>query len=720
MSQGDSAPHHIPPQSAQSPARAADVGSARPAQQSHGQHDDTGPQHPRDMSGFPLAEQPPEGAKAPIARGILHPPELGGSFPEPPFIPHSSPIGGLSQPAMVACLYSTGSPRPLVPQSASSFSRPRSTTQPALPTKTPVGLPPDHGSPQPAHPPHSIAARRILTPKSPRAAGPSRAAMRSLEAAQHSANLQGITGLRGRALTHDSQTYGPGPSPLGASPQLYSSASSERPAAQSPTRPMSSLSRSLSQPSLAQDFKPAPIEPIPPVGTKRDHGGRSVLSGPPFPASFPTAQPLGTPGGWPEARRTPVTGSVSASVVRSLSLSEGQPVLAITPQHGEEILVPVDVHQGSRQADQKRQRNAGASARFRQRKKEREREQQEEMQKLDAENKELTRRNEELAKRCQELESHRDFYRHERNRLRDALYRFPGGQEWAERGPRSPVMTTTMPEPLPPDSNAQQFHQPPAPSLLPPPTPAAPHPHSESSHPHFQQQQGQQQQQQQQQQHAPPFPTPSRPVTAPRQPQHIRTVSYNDVSTLEPSARRRRTDSEPQLPSSYRLGSQQKQQHTTPAPTPLSLPPLSHAISGPSPGLSPGSFGVPPSPHVTPPPVPSLTPPATAPPGPPGAACLPPLRFDHPLHQHHPGPGTGPGQQASITTPTATPPPLLAAPLGPPQPRPSSTGSPYMTAATTRPVPYETGWATVTRPEDVAATTLTSKSGGGGGNGGHP
>ncbi|KAL1840110.1 hypothetical protein VTJ49DRAFT_805 [Mycothermus thermophilus] len=425
------------------------------------------------------------------------------------------------------------SPRPPGPQ-GSSTSRPRSTTQPALPTNSPAGPPPDHGSPQAVHP-HSIAARRILTPKSPRTAGPSRATMSIRSWTLTSRGISAVLQLRPKRQTRGTVT-----NPADIEP--FQVALSAQPG---PGIRQTSADRTDS------------------VGRDKTGSWRPV--GPVRP-SLPC----------------PVPDESASQHVRWLGRCE--------VDAGNRFGVSdcaVDVHQGSRQADQKRQRNAGASARFRQRKKEREREQQEEMQKLDAENRELARRNEELVKRCQELEAHRDFYRNDRNRLRDALSRLPGGREWAERGPPSPVMTTTMPEPLPPDSNTLQLHQPP-PSLL-PPTSGAPHQHPE---PHSQfRQQGQQQQH-----HAPPVPTPSRPVTAPREPHHIRPASYSDVSILEPPARRRRTDSEPQLPSSYRLVSQQQYQQTTPpgSESPgLRRPSVPARHTAPSTFFSPSTHGTP-------------------------------------------------------------------------------------------------------------------------------
>jgi hypothetical protein len=237
---------------------------------------------------------------------------------------------------------------------------------------------------------------------------------------------------------------------------------------------------------------------------------------------------------------------------------------------------------------------------------------------LENENRDLERKNEELAKRYQELEAQRDHYRTDRNRLRDVLSQMPGGKEWADRGPPSPVLRAPGVH-FTSDNSAALHHQQP-----PPPSPA----YSQPQH------------------HPPQF---HQSFVQPLAQQHSRPGSYGDSSGLEPPARRRRTDSEPQLPtSSYILM------------TPTSLPPITGPIHPPP----PPTFGMPPSPHVTPPP-------------PPGNARLPPLRFDQ------------------SRTPSTTPPPIPTAPPPPSMPLPSA--SPYVT---TRRLPYETGWATDPRPDE--------------------
>ncbi|KAK3295949.1 uncharacterized protein B0H64DRAFT_417534 [Chaetomium fimeti] len=616
MSQGDSAPRPASRNSSRSPATATNTATSPPLQRSRAYRDDSRSQPPlRDPSGF-LG-----GNGTPDTRRISNPAGSYASLPgQSPSLSQPSASGGSQQPGMGAGQYGAeGSPSQHFIYQTPGLTTPRSTHQ-TIPSTTSPARPPtsaDRGSPQAVHP-YPMAARRILTPKSPRTTSLSRAAMRTVDA-QHLATSLPTPGPRGATSGHDAQTYGSAASPLGPPPQLRNPTPGQGPAASGPTRPTSSLARSLSHPNLGHAPPPTPVtEPSQPRSLKREHSGRPVMSGPPFASPLSASQQYGASGVMGDPRWGPgLFGSMPAGGGGNVGMNEGQPLLTITPRHGDEIVVPIDVHQGSKQADQKRQRNAGASARFRQRKKEREKEQQEELQKLESDNRELERRNEELARRFQALEAEREFYRNERNRLRDIVSQMPGGSEWAGREPPSPILGAAG-GPSASDGSVMLAHQAP-----PPPPPPPSHGHSQSQH------------------HQAPF---YQSLVHPLAHANSRSGSYGDSSGLEPPARRRRTDSEPQLPtSSYNLM------------TPTTLPP----ITGPSPPHS--TFGIPPSPHVTPP----L-----------GVARLPPLRFDQ------------------ARTPSTTPPPIPTAP--PPQPIPSQSNSPYIRA---RRFPHETGWATDPRPE---------------------
>lgn len=115
----------------------------------------------------------------------------------------------------------------------------------------------------------------------------------------------------------------------------------------------------------------------------------------------------------------PATASRDAVSMVTISTSQGL------------IHVPVDTHQASRLADEKRARNAGASARFRQRRKDKEREASTNIDRLQQQARDL-------GLRVRDVEVQRDFYRDERNRLRDMLLRMPGIRPADIEGPPSP------------------------------------------------------------------------------------------------------------------------------------------------------------------------------------------------------------------------------------------------------------------------------------------
>lgn len=146
-------------------------------------------------------------------------------------------------------------------------------------------------------------------------------------------------------------------------------------------------------------------------------------------------------------------GSVGSA--RQTSASDPIQLLTINTSQGSYRL-PVEVHQASRLADEKRARNAGASARFRQRRKEKEREATTTIEKMQHQTRELERR-------IREVEQERDFYRGERDRMRDVLNRTPETRHLVMQGPPSPQTLRTG-----------SYHDPSPPSQAPGPPVAAP------------------------------------------------------------------------------------------------------------------------------------------------------------------------------------------------------------------------------------------------------
>ncbi|EXL65497.1 hypothetical protein FOPG_18274 [Fusarium oxysporum f. sp. conglutinans race 2 54008] len=104
---------------------------------------------------------------------------------------------------------------------------------------------------------------------------------------------------------------------------------------------------------------------------------------------------------------------------------------------GSETPIPVhiDFSQGSKKADEKRQRNAAASTRHRMKKKIMQEENSKQLQELRDE-----RRLMEI--RIEELIQQRDFYREDRNRLRDIVAETPSISDHAT-GPPSPTISTS-------------------------------------------------------------------------------------------------------------------------------------------------------------------------------------------------------------------------------------------------------------------------------------
>ncbi|KAH8653405.1 hypothetical protein BX600DRAFT_515681 [Xylariales sp. PMI_506] len=312
-------------------------------------------------------------------------------------------------------------------------------------------------SPSMNHPwPPITGPRRYLTPKSPKA--------RSLS---HGAPRQVVP----------QQSQIPPPVPLGPHrPYMGDGGGSDRSPHIGPGQPMAppinrlnlpgvsahspmpsftTIPRSSSQP-LSTNSQPAaheqpiqgqanPFQAQRPSNFPSPTGGYSP-SMPPASRGFP---PLASgdprwsaPAGLPAVQQGP-------GIVSSVPVTEGHLILA--PPGLDAIPVVVDRHNASRQADEKRLRNAGASARFRQRKKDKDQQKDSLIAKLEAQNRELE-------KRMREIESERNRYRADRDRLRDVVYRTPGISELAFQGPQSPSQKSV-------ESMAEQS------PLVPPPPP---------------------------------------------------------------------------------------------------------------------------------------------------------------------------------------------------------------------------------------------------------
>jgi hypothetical protein len=176
--------------------------------------------------------------------------------------------------------------------------------------------------------------------------------------------------------------------------------------------------------------------------TQMQQGGVMQFQGPPGAPEGPYSAPD------PQSQGSSFHSS-SAGSSRQTSATDSIQVLTITTSQGS-YTVPVDVHQASRLADEKRARNAGASARFRQRRKEKEKESTTAIEKLQSTNRDIERK-------LREAEVERDFFRADRDRLRDVIYRTPELRHHAMQGPPSPrsMRTTAFHGPPPPQMGFQ-------------------------------------------------------------------------------------------------------------------------------------------------------------------------------------------------------------------------------------------------------------------------
>ncbi|KAI0402678.1 hypothetical protein F4802DRAFT_617395 [Xylaria palmicola] len=300
----------------------------------------------------------------------------------------------------------------------------------------------ERGSPGTTRPyPPIAAARRILTPRSPRlmnpgqthpfrALNPPQPQMQHLPTGSHDSSR--VVPPEAGASGRPEQSQSTRASPL--APQLSRVMSpAGRPA---PTiTPLSTSARSIVQ--------PAPSHTNPSLQSRPFYAsGSSIQAGqsPGYPPHAPYSNPAISqaqsaytgPGGdhrWPGGNDHAI--QYNTASVRGFAFGEGQAALRIQPAHGEPFIVPVDTHQGSRQADEKRQRNAGASQRFRKRKKDRETQERLEHQRMENQYRELEAR-------IHSLETERERLRSDRDRLRDIVYRTPSVSELAYQGPPSP------------------------------------------------------------------------------------------------------------------------------------------------------------------------------------------------------------------------------------------------------------------------------------------
>ncbi|KAJ4402983.1 hypothetical protein N0V82_010720 [Gnomoniopsis sp. IMI 355080] len=343
-----------------------------------------------------------------------------------PFEGGSSPSSaGTRQYGVSGSPYQTFAPRPPYggPAGSSFPSAPTTSVPPSVQQESPTPVRP--------FPPPLGAARRMLTPRSPRPPSLSRVATPSSYADPQNP-FEYPAPSTGRAGGSQEMPPSSGPPP-NASQQL----SRNNPL---PTAPYASAApRSYSQPAYHSNTPPFQFPQQP---SRAGQVERSPQGGaPPYPQGQ-YGLPQGRASGYTPSSGPSGDPNLSNAIMSALQTGSGggvtahrgqesHPHLTLQTNTGEQITVPLDVHQGSRQADEKRHRNAGASARFRARKKERDKDMRDTLNRLESESRDVARHN-------QELQVEVEFYRNERNRLRDIVMRTPEIREHAERAPPSP------------------------------------------------------------------------------------------------------------------------------------------------------------------------------------------------------------------------------------------------------------------------------------------
>ncbi|KAL7798291.1 hypothetical protein V8C37DRAFT_407878 [Trichoderma ceciliae] len=354
-----------------------------------------------ESAGFPpdVGRAAQHSGKAFGVHNILNPPEAHSMGSEPSRRP--STRARETEPTHPASSTPYGVPRPYFHGHAATSSLP---TTPVAAGATPTGRPPisERNSPSTAYPfPVMGNSRKMLSPRGPRVLSLGQhLAPRDPDPRQQLAPSMPPTKRPYEPDTADEPRHAPGlhqPSGIASGPHT----------------PMVTPPRSLSQP-LARPLDAPHFQ----------HGI----------AGIPASRPLSRMGGptegapaWPEILRRQAGSFVGM---------ESQQAYMTLPGSDTPIPVQVDYSQASKKADEKRQRNAKASTRHRRKKKTLQEENMKQLQELKEERQQMLQQMEELA-------THRDFYRDDRNRLRDIVARTPAINHLAAVPP-SPVLSKSI------------------------------------------------------------------------------------------------------------------------------------------------------------------------------------------------------------------------------------------------------------------------------------
>ena len=346
-----------------------------------------------------------------------------GSFPSP-----AGRIAGVSSFLNASQSEEAAASRP---RKTPQLGSPRSSTQPLPPIATTLqGLHSSsiHASPASQHAEVGQApARRILTPRSPSLHRAASLGQLHQSAGAISAQRNPFLGSpRGRAYAVEPGIAGapplptppagirhgygfPDPAPSSAEPAHRTGTSALRTGAlsssASPSTSYSSYSQA-GQTSPVPQYAPQPMATLSSAFTSRNDpsvGGPGTASAPPASSERDRQRHMGIP----------ISSSGGPNVYQMMTINTEDGPMSL----------PVDVQAASRVADEKRRRNAGASARFRQRRKEKEKEASTSISRLE--------------QQVKDLGEDAEFYRRERDALREALLQFPTGDRYFPR-PISP------------------------------------------------------------------------------------------------------------------------------------------------------------------------------------------------------------------------------------------------------------------------------------------
>lgn len=402
------------------PGEQSSIPSPRPLQAKSGGHPNAPSSRPATAHAEPLNIYPP------IAPAIGHAPgQQQHGYPQssPENLSQGQPRGfgvhSILNPSSESGQYAsagagqvpaTGASYPLLAlPSASPRSRKR--TEPASPTRT------QHATSS------TVAGRRVMTPKSPSTRAASSGGRRNPTFHATGPPLQALTGPEPRIYTAE-----PGSADIPALPPLSTTSRTTLPSLQAtelwPNQSRTIAGQAGPGPGTTQTASPS---------TSHTSQSQTEQTSPAFRyGAMPAAQ---QPSASFRQQQMPMEYSTNLGPRgRPETYQAGQPAYQMTFETDDgPMIVPVelDLQQASKMADEKRKRNAGASARFRARRKEKEREASHTIAQLQQELREAQERGE--------------FYRNERNYIRDFAIRHVGIQ--LPPRPPSPLFTRLTVQP---------------------------------------------------------------------------------------------------------------------------------------------------------------------------------------------------------------------------------------------------------------------------------